>query len=164
MFCYQNFGIEPDVMTLAKSLGSGVPIGAAVVAERISETLPPSSHASTFGGSPICCSAAIATFEAIKEEKLLNNAVKMGGYIKRGIEKLKKKYSFIKEIKGMALMIGVQLDIDGTGIYAECLKEGLLINCTQKSILRIMPPLVITEKEADEAISILDKVFSKRGK
>lgn len=161
MFCYQKFGVEPDVMTLAKSLGSGVPIGAAAVAERVSRILPPSSHASTFGGSPICCSAAIATFDVIKDEKLLANAVKMGGYIKSGIEKLKKKYSFIKDIKGMALMIGVQLDIEGTGIYEECLKERLLINCTQKSILRIMPPLVITEKEADRAISILDKVFSK---
>ena len=163
-FCYQKLGITPDVMTLAKSLGSGVPIGACVAAERISKTLPPSSHASTFGGSPICCSAAIATFEAIEKEGLLDNAEKMGGYIREKLGRLKEKYSFIKEIKGIALMIGVLLDIEGEEIYKECLKNRLLINCTQKKILRIMPPLIVTEKEADEAISILDKVFSKAGK
>jgi len=162
-FCYQHFEVLPDVMTLAKSLGSGVPIGAAVAAERISATLPPSSHASTFGGSPICCSAALATFEAIEKKGLLDNAVKMGEYIREKIETLKKKYSFIKKIKGIALMIGVELDIEGESIYKECLIKRLLINCTQKKILRIMPPLIITKKEVDKAISILDSVLSKRG-
>jgi acetylornithine/N-succinyldiaminopimelate aminotransferase len=158
-FAYQHLGVEPDVMTLAKSLGSGVPIGAAVASERVADTLSPSSHASTFGGSPICCSAALATFEAIEKENLLENAVKMGQYIKDKLDDLKKKYPFIKEIKGIALMIGVQLDIEGEEIYKECLKKKLLINCTQKKILRIMPPLIITKKEADKAIMILNEVF-----
>ena len=122
--------------------------------------LPPSSHASTFGGSPICSSAALATFEAIEKEGLLDNAVEMGGYIKERIEDLKKKYPFIKGVKGLALMIGVELDIEGEGIYRECLKRRLLINCTQKKVLRIMPPLVVTKREADEAIAILDGVFA----
>ncbi len=158
-FAYQHFGIQPDVMTLAKSLGSGVPIGAAVASERVAYTLTPSSHASTFGGSPICSSAALATFEAIEEEGLLENAVMMGDYIKEKLGDLKKKYNFIKNIKGVALMIGVELDIEGDDIYKECLKKGLLINCTQNNILRIMPPLVVTKEEVDKAISILDKVF-----
>jgi acetylornithine/N-succinyldiaminopimelate aminotransferase len=159
-FAHQCFGVAPDVMTLAKSLGSGVPIGAAVVADRISKTLPPSSHASTFGGSPICCSAALATFEAIEKEGLLENAVKMGEYIKERLGGLKKKHAFIKKIKGAALMIGVELDIGGAGIYSECLKRGLLINCTQNSILRIMPPLVVKKGEVDKAMSILDGVLA----
>jgi len=160
LFAYQHFGVFPDVMTLAKSLGSGVPIGACVAAERVAATLTPSSHASTFGGSPICSSAALATFEAIEEDNLLENAVKMGKYIREKIEGLKKKHSFIKGTKGLALMIGVELDIEGTQIYEECLKRGLLINCTQKTILRIMPPLVVTKDEIDKAISILDEVFT----
>lgn len=162
-FAYQHFGVAPDVMTLAKSLGSGVPIGAAVASERVSKTLSPSSHASTFGGSPICCSAALATFEAIEKEKLLENAVKMGEYIRKRLEDLKKRHPFIKAIKGVALMIGVLLDIEGEEIYKECLERRLLINCTQKKILRIMPPLVITKKDVDEAISIMDGVFSTKG-
>ncbi len=161
IFCYQNYDIAPDVMTLAKSLGSGVPIGAAVASERVAYTLPPSSHASTFGGSPICSSAAIATFEAIEKENLLENAVKMGEYIRKKLKNLKKKYPFIKEIKGIALMIGVELDIDGEEIYKECLKRGLLINCTQKKVLRIMPPLTVKKGEVNKAVSILDDIFSK---
>lgn len=160
-FAYQVSGIEPDVMTLAKSLGSGVPIGAAVAAERVAGTLPPSSHASTFGGSPICSSAALATFEAIEEEGLLDNALSMGAYIKEGLNSLKKKHSCIKNVKGEALMIGVELSIEGQAIYEKCLKKGLLINCTQKKILRIMPPLVITKKDVDKAIGILDSVFAE---
>ncbi|MFH1753818.1 MAG: acetylornithine transaminase [Candidatus Omnitrophota bacterium] len=158
-FAYQHLGVQPDVMTLAKSLGSGVPIGAAVAAERVAYTLTPSSHASTFGGSPICSSAALATFEAIEKEGLLDNAIAMGEYIREKIADLRKKYAFIKNVRGVALMIGVELDIEGEDIYKECLKRGLLINCTQKTILRIMPPLVVTRKEIDKAVSILDKVF-----
>ncbi len=160
-FAYQHFDVVPDVMTLAKSLGSGMPIGAAVAAERVADTLPPSSHASTFGGSPICSSAALATFEAIEEEGLLDNAAKMGEYIRKRIESLRKKHSFIKRIKGIALMIGVELDIEGEEIYKECLKRGLLINCTQKNILRIMPPLIVKKSQINKAISILDNVLSK---
>ena len=162
-FCYQHFGVEPDVMTLAKSLGSGVPIGATVAREKLAGTLTPSSHASTFGGSPICCSAALATFEAIEREGLLENAVKMGDYLKERLNALKAKHALIKDVKGIALMIGVQLDCEGEEIYKECLQRRLLINCAQKKILRIMPPLVVTRKEIDRAVSILDDVFSKAG-
>lgn len=161
MFCFQNFDILPDVMTLAKSLGSGVPIGAAVAREKVSAVLTPSSHASTFGGSPLCSSAALATFKAIETEGLLDNAVQMGDYIKAKLNKLKKKYPIIKNVKGMALMIGVELSIDGEEIYKECLKNKLLINCTQKNILRIMPPLVIKKREVNKAISILGDVCKK---
>lgn len=160
MFAFQNYGVVPDVITLAKSLGGGLPIGAAVAREKFQDVLTPGTHASTFGGSPIVCAAALAVFKAIKEEKLLQNTNKMGAYIKKALERLQKKYHFIKEIRAMALIIGVELSIKGEDIYKECLENGLLINCTQDTVLRIMPPITVTRPEIDKAISILDKVFA----
>ncbi|MBI4974673.1 MAG: aspartate aminotransferase family protein [Candidatus Omnitrophica bacterium] len=160
MFAYQNYGIVPDIMTLAKSLGGGVPIGACVVRGKFQYILTPGTHASTFGGSPLVCAASLAVFEAIVKENLLQNANRMGRYLRVRLEGLKKKYHFIKEIRTMALIIGVELTVKGEDIYKECLKAGLLINCTQDTVLRIMPPLTVTKKEADRAIAILDKVFS----
>lgn len=161
MFAFKNFGVEPDVMTLAKALGGGLPIGAAVARGKFQDVLTPGTHASTFGGSPIVCAAGLAVFEAIKKEKLLANARKMGDYLRKRLLGLQKKYSFIKDVRNVSLIIGVELSIKGDAIYKECLSEGLLINCTQETILRIMPPLTVTKKEADQAISILDKVFAK---
>jgi acetylornithine/N-succinyldiaminopimelate aminotransferase len=160
MFCYQNYKVAPDVMTLAKSLGGGLPIGAIVASEKFSGVLTPGSHASTFGGSPIVCAASLGVFEAIKKEKLLQNAGKQGKYLMNKLEGLKNKYKIIKEVRGMALTIGVELTINGENIYKGCLKKGLLINCTQKNVLRIMPPLTVTKPEIDKAISILDKVIA----
>lgn len=161
IFAYQNYGIIPDIMTLAKSLGGGLPIGACVARKKFQDVLTPGTHASTFGGSPIVCAASLAVFEAVKKENLLQNANKMGDYLRKKIEGLKKRYHFIKEIRAMALIIGVELTIKGEDIYKECLKEGLLINCTQDTVLRIMPPLTVTRNEVDEAIRILDGVFSR---
>lgn len=162
MFCYQNYGIKPDVMTLAKSLGGGLPIGALVARSKFAGVLRPGSHASTFGGSPIVCAAALGVFEAIKREKLLENAVSCGKYLAKKLEELKKKHEIIKEIRGMALTVGVELEIDGEEVYKECLKKGLLINCTQKNVLRIMPPLNVTKREIDKAAGILDKALTDR--
>jgi acetylornithine/N-succinyldiaminopimelate aminotransferase len=163
MFCYKHFNIQPDIITLAKSLGGGVPVGAAIAAKKIQDTLSPGSHASTFGGSPLICAAAIATFEAIEKEGLLDNAKKMGGYLKSKLEGLKKDFSFIANVKGIGLMVGVELTIDGTGIFEECFKKGLLINCTQGNILRIMPPLVVKKGDVDKAIEILREALKNSG-
>lgn len=161
MFAYQNYGVTPDVMTLAKSLGGGLPIGACVAGKKIQDVLTPGTHASTFGGSPIVSAAALAVFEAIEKEGLIQNTNRMGKYLKNKLEVLKKKYHFIKDIRAMALIIGIELAIKGEEIYKECLKEGLLINCTQDTILRIMPPLTVKKSEIDKATRILDKVFSR---
>ena len=161
MFAYQQYDIVPDVMTLAKSLGGGLPIGVCVAREKFQDILTPGTHASTFGGSPIVCAAALAVFDAIKKDKLIQNTNRMGAYLKKKLEQLKIKYRFIKEIRAMALIIGVELTIGGDEVYKECMKEGLLINCTQDKVLRIMPPLNVTKAEIDRAISILDKVFLK---
>ncbi|NQU95211.1 MAG: aspartate aminotransferase family protein [Candidatus Omnitrophica bacterium] len=159
MFCYQNYGIEPDVMTLAKALGGGLPIGVIVANAKFKDVLLPGNHASTFGGSPIVCAAALGVFEAIEKDRLLQNAVKQGKYLAKKLELLKKKNKLIKEIKGMALTIGVVLGVDGEGVYRKALENGLLINCTQKNILRIMPPLTVTKAQIDKAVGILEKIL-----
>ncbi len=161
MFAFQNFGVEPDIMTLAKSLGGGLPIGACVARGRFADVFTPGTHASTFGGSPIVCAAGLAVFEAIKKEKLLANANKMGAYLKKRLEALKAKYDFVKDVRMMALICGVELSISGKEIYKECLQEGLLINCTQETVLRMMPSMTVSKQEIDKAITILDTVLSR---
>jgi len=161
MFAFSQYGIIPDVMTLAKSLGGGMPIGATVIAKKYSDVLQPGTHASTFGGSPIVCAAALAVFEAIKKENLLLNVKKQGDYIKGLLLGLKDKYKLIKELRGPGLMLGVELNIEGKQIVRDCMAMGLLINCTHDTVLRIMPPLGVTAKEIDKAIKILDEVFKK---
>ncbi len=159
MFCYKNFGVEPDVMTLAKSLGGGFPIGAMVAKKEIADVLSPGTHATTFGGGPLACAAALATFEAIEKEKLINQAVIVGSHLFKRLGELKKKHPMIKEVRGMGLMAGVELESEGQSVYEECLKRRLLINCTQGNVLRLMPPLVVREKEIDRAVQILDEAL-----
>jgi len=162
MFAFQHYGVIPDVMTLAKSLGGGFPIGAMVVSDKFSNILGPGSHASTFGGSPVVCAAALGVFEAIKKQRLLKNTRDMSKYIKMRLELLKKEFPVINSIKILGLMIGMDLNMDdGSIIYEGCLKKGLLINCTQGNILRIMPPLSVKKQEVDRAIDILRQVFCR---
>ncbi|MBL7073480.1 MAG: aspartate aminotransferase family protein [Candidatus Omnitrophica bacterium] len=162
MFAYKHFGVSPDAMTLAKSLGGGLPIGALVVSEKIKDVLGPGSHASTFGGSPIVSAASLGVFSAIEEENLLENVARMGDYLVSSLLKMKEKHSVIGEIKGKGLMIGVELNIDdASGIAEECMKDGLLINCTQKNILRIMPPITVNKTDIDLAMEKLSKVLEK---
>ncbi|NQU73772.1 MAG: aspartate aminotransferase family protein [Candidatus Omnitrophica bacterium] len=162
LFCFQNFDIKPDIMTLAKSLGSGVPVGAIVASSKVCDVLGPGSHATTFGGSPLVCSAAIATFEAIESGRLLNHVNKISKFLFIQLENLRKKYpSIITTIKGLGVMIGVELAVEGDEIVSECRQEGLLINCTQKNILRIMPPIIVKKGEVKKAIKVLDDILAK---
>ncbi|MEK6732314.1 MAG: aspartate aminotransferase family protein [Candidatus Omnitrophota bacterium] len=159
MFGFEHYGILPDIMTLAKSLGGGLPIGAMVAGKKFTDVLKPGMHASTFGGSPVVCSASLAVFEAIKKEGLLSNTVKMGEYLVGKLNELKKKKSIIKEIRGKGLMIGIELTVPGKEIVEKCFKERLLINCTHDKVLRIMPGMIVTKKQIDRAVEILDKVM-----
>ena len=160
-FCFQNYGIEPDVMTLAKSLGGGVPIGATVVQKKYSSLFMPGMHASTFGGSPLACSAGLAVFEAIDKDKLLQNTVKMGTYLYEKLVQLKGKYPVIKEIRGMGLMLGVEMLMNASKAYETCLEHRLLINCTQGNTLRIMPAMTVKQQEIDMAIEVLEQAIAK---
>jgi acetylornithine/N-succinyldiaminopimelate aminotransferase len=159
MFGYQHYGITPDVMCLAKALGGGLPIGCMIVKKEIADTFKPGMHGSTFAGSPLICQAAIGTLKAIHADKIMPNVKKMGPYLVAKLEDLKKKHSIIKEVRGVGLMIGAELTIDGTNIFKECFNRGLIINCTQGNVLRIMPALNVTKKQIDKAMFILDKAM-----
>lgn len=161
MFAYKHYGITPDVMVLAKSLGGGFPIGALVAKRKYADTLTPGTHASTFGGSPIICAASLAVFEAIEKGRLLQNARHMGKYLMKKLKALKDRYGIIKDVRGINLMAGLGLSINGRAIVDEARSKGLLINCTHDTVLRIMPPITVKKKEIDEAIGILDEALNK---
>jgi acetylornithine/N-succinyldiaminopimelate aminotransferase len=159
-FGYQHFDIVPDIMTLAKTLGGGVAIGAMMAKPEVAAALVPGTHASTFGGNCIACAAAIATIEAIDEENMIENAVKIGQYAVEKLNGLKVKYSnIIDHVRGKGLMLGIQLKSPGADIVAKCLEKGLRINCTQDTVLRFAPAMNVTAAEIDKAVSILDKVL-----
>ena len=159
MFCYQHYDVTPDIMTLAKSLGGGFPIGAMVAKKEIADVLQPGTHASTFGGSPLACAAALAVFEAIEEGNLVEKAVRRGRYLHNRLSLLKKDFPFVKVVRGKGLMQAVELEIEGKHIVDKCVEKGLLINCTQKKVLRIMPPLVVKNADIDAAVAILQEVM-----
>jgi acetylornithine/N-succinyldiaminopimelate aminotransferase len=159
MFCYQHYGITPDIMTLAKSLGGGLPIGAMVVRKDIADILGPGMHASTFGGGPVVARAALAVLKAVQKERLLNNAKVSGEYLFSRLNELKNNHPVVKEVRGIGLMAGVELTTSGKDIVSRCMSKGLLINCTHDTVLRLMPALNITKKEIDKAISIIDEAL-----
>jgi len=161
MFAFKNYKIKPDLLVLAKGLGGGLPIGALVAEKNIADTFKPGMHASTFGGSPLVCKAALGTFKAIIKDHMLKNCKTMGKYLLEQLYPLKEKFPCITDIRGLGLMIGIQLNIEGNTIVEECLHNGLIINCTQKNILRFMPALNVTKKQADKAIYILEGVLNK---
>ncbi len=161
LFCYEHYGIEPDIMTLAKSLGGGFPIGAMITKDRIASYFSFGDHASTFGGNPLACSAACAAIKAILEERLIENAVRVGDYFIERLKGLQKRYSFIKGVRGKGLMIGVELEFAGEDIVTKCQEKGILINCTVDRVLRFLPPLIVTKEEVDRVITVLDGVFER---
>jgi len=162
MFCYQHYGITPDIVTLAKALGGGLPVGMMIAKAKIADTLGPGMHASTFGGGPVISRAALAVLEAIDKEKLLSNAKEMGEYLLVKLEALKKKYPLILRVRGKGLMLGVELSSPGKSIVEDCMQKGLLINCTHRTVLRLMPALNVSKKDIDKAIRILEEVIKKQ--
>ena len=163
-FAYQHFGVEPDIMTMAKALGGGVAIGAMMAKAEVAASLVPGTHASTFGGNALVCAAAVAVIEAIGEENLLDNAARLGQYTMDKLRQLKEKHPIIDHIRGVGLMIGIQLTSSGVDIVDKCLERGLRINCTQGTVLRFMPPMIATRSQIDQAIDILDGVLTEKAK
>lgn len=159
MFAYEHYGIVPDVVTLAKGLAGGVPIGAMMAKRGIADLLGPGTHASTFGGNFLSTRAALTTLDVILEEGLIEKAEELGGYLLDQLNALGQTYSFIKEVRGKGLMLGMELEIEGKGIVEECLSGGLLINCTVEHVLRFLPPLIIFKEDIDRAIEILSKAL-----
>jgi acetylornithine/succinyldiaminopimelate/putrescine aminotransferase len=161
LFGYENFGVKPDIMTLAKALGGGLPLGAMLAREEVANSFGPGSHASTFGGNPVSCAAGLAVMQLLKSG-VLKNCVQMGKYFVKGLEALKKRFPFIREIRGKGLLIGVELEIEGSKIAEACMLEGLLINCTAAKVLRFVPPLTIKKNEIDRGLAILEKVLARQ--
>ncbi|MBI4686331.1 MAG: acetylornithine transaminase [Nitrospirae bacterium] len=161
LFAYEHFHIQPDIITLAKGLGGGVAIGAMLAREHIAQSFQPGSHASTFGGNPLACAASIATIETILEDGfILDSCSRMGQYLMNGLEGLKKDFpSIIANVKGLGLMVGMELTRPCANIVDLCLEKGILVNCTAGNVLRFTPPLIVTEKEIDHLIDILEDIF-----
>lgn len=156
---YRHYQVEPDIITLAKALGGGFPIGAMLAKDHVASTFQPGDHASTFGGNPLACAAALAAMETILQDGVQENAQSMGEYFKNQLTTLAQKYPYVKEVRGLGLMLGMELTIEGKDIVARCLEQGLLINCTNDNVLRFLPPLIITIEEVDQAVAILDQAM-----
>ncbi len=160
-FAYQHFGIQPDIMTLAKALGGGVAIGAMVVDKKYDQVLVPGNHASTFGGNPLACAAAVAAFETIEKEKLLDKAVRMGKLLVQGLKAIQKRCAAVRDIRGMGLMIGVELDRDGAAVVRKAMEKGLLINCTSGNVLRFLPSLRVSRQEIAKALGTFEEALKE---
>ena len=158
-FAYEHAGIKPDIVTLAKALGGGLPIGAMIAGPEIASSFTPGSHGSTFGGNPVACAAACAVMDAIDQDGVLENASSVGAYILERLGKFAKSYDRIAEVRGLGMIIGVVLKHDARPIVDACLKERLLVNGTNGNVLRLLPPLNLTREEADSGLDIIERAF-----
>jgi acetylornithine aminotransferase len=163
MFAYEHFGVTPDIMTLAKALAGGAPIGTMLARDKFAVAFVPGTHGSTFGGNPLVCAAAIATIRTILEDGLLNRCEEIGEYLTGELEALGQKYAFVDGVRGVGLMIGMSLTIPGGDIVKKGHERGVLLNVTHDTVLRFVPPLVVTKQEIDAMIRILDGIFAEVG-
>jgi len=162
LFAYEQCGIEPDIMTLAKGLGGGVPIGAFLAKERAC-VFAPGEHGSTFGGNPLACAAGYATLKFFLEHNIADNCRRVGEHLMARLEGLKGKFDFILDVRGRGLLVAVGFSSDiADSVVKACLERGLLLNALRPSVVRFMPPLIIGEKEVDEAIAILEDVLARQ--
>ena len=159
LFAYENFGIEPDIMTLAKALANGLPIGAMLAKEEIAEAFGPGTHASTFGGTPIVTAASLEVLKTIHKEKIVDHALNMGKYFIKQLNYLKEKHACVEDVRGIGLLLGMKINADGDLIVKKCMEKGFLINSIQGNILRFIPPLIIKKEEIDALISCLDSIL-----
>jgi acetylornithine/N-succinyldiaminopimelate aminotransferase len=158
LFAHEHAGIVPDVMTLAKALAGGLPIGATLTTARVAAALTPGAHGSTFGGNPVACAAAVASVKALVDPALLENVRRVGAHFRARLEAI--RGAGIRGVRGMGLMLGAELDRPGAPVVARCLRDGLLINCTADRVLRFLPPLVITGAQVDEGFAILERALA----
>jgi acetylornithine aminotransferase/acetylornithine/N-succinyldiaminopimelate aminotransferase len=160
LFAYQHYGVEPDIMTLAKALGGGLPIGAMLCREEVASGFSPGDHASTFGGNPVVCAAALAVLEGLLQEGFLEDVVARGAYFLEKLELLKKRFSGeVQEVRGKGLILGLELNSSGLEVQRSCREKGLLINCIGEKILRFLPPLNVTKEEIDCALEVLQNAM-----
>ncbi len=161
LFAYEKYKIKPDIITLAKALGGGIAIGAMGSTNKIIKSFTPGTHAATFGGNPLACAASLASLKTLTKKGFLQKSSSQGDYFLKQLYCLKENFSIIREVRGVGLMLAVELDQPGAKVVNDCMKEGFLINCIQLNTLRFLPPLIITQKEIDLLIKTLSKIFTK---
>lgn len=160
LFAYEHYGVTPDIMTLAKALGGGLPAGAMLAGSKVAASFTPGSHASTFGGNPVAMAAGVAVMRELTENGILENCRKVGTYFLNQLESLHMRYpTLIRQVRGKGLIIGMELATDGRQIVAKCLKKGIIINCTLDRILRFLPPLIIKKSDVDRCVDVLNSVL-----
>ena len=161
-FCaHENFGIKPHVMTLAKGLAGGVPMGALLAVNQVASAFGPGTHASTFGGNPLACAAGLAVFKEIMSDGFLARVKAMGTHLRLALEELAAKHRMVREVRGLGLMQAIDLKEPGAELVVALREAGVLMNCTAETVLRFLPPLIITRDEIEEMMGILDSVLSK---
>ena len=164
LFAHEQEGVTPDIMTLAKALGNGLPIGAMLATNQVAEAFGPGSHATTFGGTPLVTSVALRVLELISAPSFLARVNLVGRYFKERLEDLRSHHDLIKDVRGRGLMIGMELEIPGGKIVEKCLERGFVINCTHDTVLRFAPPLTVEMEEIDRLIPVLDEVLKEETK
>ncbi len=162
MFGYQHYGVEPDIMTLAKPLAGGLPLGAMIAKEKVASVFKPGDHGTTFGGNPVACAAALAFLEVLQDDNLLMECQLKGEYFQEKLEELKQKYpNLIREIRVIGLMVGLEVVKEGPSIVQKMLDKGFLINCTAEHVLRFLPPLIVEKDEIDLLVETLEGIISE---
>lgn len=161
LFAHEHYGVTPHIMTLAKALGNGLPIGAMLSTEALSSAFGPGSHASTFGGTPLVTAVAKTVLRSLLEDGWIDNCRRMGEYFRGGLEDLGNRHHMIKEVRGLGLILGVEMDRPGAPVVDACTKKGFLINCIQDRVLRFIPPLIVGREEIDQLIGALDEVLAE---
>ncbi len=159
LFGYQHFGIEPDIMTLAKALGNGLPIGAMLAREKIAQAFQPGSHASTFGGTPLVTAAALEVVQTLFRENIIDHCRQIGNYFKSRLLWLKDRHDSVEDVRGIGLLLGMKINREGASVVNACLENGFLINCVQENILRFIPPLIIQKDDIDALVAYLDEIL-----
>jgi predicted acetylornithine/succinylornithine family transaminase len=159
LFAYEHYQTTPDIMTLAKSLAGGVPIGAMLATDRVAESFSPGTHASTFGGNPLACAGGLAVVETLVADGFLQGVQARSRHFEARLRELQARHSSVRELRIRGLMVGLELDVDGAPLVTRCLERGFLINCTMGSVLRFLPPLIVTDAEIDRLVETLDELL-----
>lgn len=160
LFAYEHFGVEPDIMTLAKAIAGGFPMGALMAKEKVAECFQPGDHASTFGGNPLASAAGCAAMSILADPAFLAETIEKGKYFEAQLNKLQSKYGFVTDVRGKGLILGLGITVEGKQIVDACLAKGLLINCVGSNVLRFLPPLIISKENIDTAVAIIDETMS----
>lgn len=162
LFAYEQLGVEPDIMTLAKGLGGGMPIGACLAKDAVAAVFTAGTHASTFGGNPLACAAGLAVCRILIEGRVLEQARRMGDYLAKGLADFKDRHRAVRDVRGLGLLQGLEVEIDAKAVVADCLTRGVLVNATSERVLRFVPPLIITQAEIDRVLETLSSIFNQR--